>query len=873
VALKTPARVGGNATVSRPCGESGRHVGVVFVHGIGSQPKGQTLREWGSHLVDLIADLRESAGMPRDPVILIVNDADDDLALVELELPQNSNGHGHDHWVLTEASWASAVASPSFGTMAEWLGPRGALRQVVTRLGPELGRQAARVEDKALAQDTASNEDTPVTAGTKRAIDASRTGERAFRFGVTKWAFVALGSVAQAWSSLLLVLYGFLRTIERILPIGPLKDKALTRPIDSLMLDWFGDVYVLLMDPVQQARVRDRLMHRIQELRTLFAPDDLAVVAHSGGALVSYMTLSRPITKGQNVTRLITLGEGINLAIDLAAADLGRREARKRYGLNASLMENHPNLVWSDFFATHDPAPSGRLDMKDDVAKELDSRRIVNRLSIASDHGTYWDNDAEFTVPLMQLLNTPTVPDPATPARSLFPGFRSDDDGAASRERRVALLAVWQRLCAIAGVFAIIGTFALGSRLVPDIGTIVASGITYLPGSDQRGDFIQFLREFALLPDANRLVGVADAIGEVALAITLGLVGLALLVPRWRISELLPPPGADRPPRRWPNLLFGFVIWYAGYVLVFIAFVNFLDQSAGGLIDRVLAAAGLGLVLGFIALVAFGRGAWLTRVVPRNVLVGFAAFVTMIAGVGLVFAVAVAISVNEETGTAALGCVAILLAAWIVRAIGVWRWNAWDRYARAAWTVGITLPPGLTSPSKIRFVRAAHLLLAGYLAVMLAFLFLVAIVDVGSGTLGLALSLAVIAIPFGVAIDILTRTPAVTESPESAETPNAVVAPQESAAGLDAATDDRLFIESLASHSDPVAQELVRRRAIPPMPAPHAAAPQAPATQAPAVPERAMPTGSPIPEPKQRTTMKARLSSLLGRGRSDSPEE
>ncbi|HEX5825386.1 MAG TPA: hypothetical protein VFY18_13090, partial [Candidatus Limnocylindrales bacterium] len=273
--------------------------------------------------------------------------------------------------------------------MAEWLGPRGALRQVVTRLGPELGRQAARIEDKALAQHTASDKDTTRTAGAKRAMEASRTGEREFRFGVTKWAFVALGTVAQAWSSLLLVLYGFLRTIERILPIGPLKGKALTRPIDSLMLDWFGDVYVLLMDPVQQARVRDRLMQRIKELRTIFQPDDLAVVAHSGGALVSYMTLSRSITRGENVTRLITLGEGINLAIDLAAADLGRKEARKRYGLNASLVDNHPNLVWSDFFATHDPAPSGSLDMRDDVAKELDSRRIVNRLSIASDHGTY----------------------------------------------------------------------------------------------------------------------------------------------------------------------------------------------------------------------------------------------------------------------------------------------------------------------------------------------------------------------------------------------------------------------------------------------------------------------------------------------------
>ncbi|HEX5823776.1 MAG TPA: hypothetical protein VFY18_04875 [Candidatus Limnocylindrales bacterium] len=427
-------------------------------------------------------------------------------------------------------------------------------------------------------------------------------------------------------------------------------------------------------------------------------------------------------------------------------------------------------------------------------------------------------------------------------------------------------------------MFAIIGTFALGSKLVPDIGAMVARGITFLPGSEPRGDFIQSVRELATQPDATRIVGLADAVGEVALAVTLGLVGLALLVPRWRITELLPPPGADRPPQRLPNLLFGFVAWYVGYGLVLVAFFNFFSQNAGGLIERVIAAAGLGLILGFIALLAFGRGAWLTRIVPRNVLVGTAAFVTMIASLGLVFAVAVAISVKEETGTAVLGCAAILLAAWIVRALGVWRWNAWDRYARAAWTVKITLPPGITSPSNIRLVRTAHLLLAGYLAAMLASLFFVAIVDVGSGPRGSALGLAVLAIPLGVAIDILTRTPAVTESPESADVPNALAAPQEFAAAVDPAMAERLFVDSRTSKGDPLAQEMVRRRAIPPAPAPGPPAPrasayQAPAYQAPAVPEQTLPAGSQVPEQKQRTTFKARLIGLLGRRPSDRSDE
>ena len=74
------------------------------------------------------------------------------------------------------------------------------------------------------------------------------------------------GLYFQAISALVLVLYGALRSIEKILPIGPLKDGALTRPIDQFVLEWFGDVYVLLRDPAQAASVRGRLIDAIRDL-------------------------------------------------------------------------------------------------------------------------------------------------------------------------------------------------------------------------------------------------------------------------------------------------------------------------------------------------------------------------------------------------------------------------------------------------------------------------------------------------------------------------------------------------------------------------------------------------------------------------------
>ena len=115
-----------------------------------------------------------------------------------------------------------------------------------------------------------------------RVLLGSRRGQPAVSLGGNLYL--------QAVSALILVLYGLLRTIEKLLPIGPLKDGALTRPIDKFMLDWFGDVYVLLGDAAQAASVRSRLVDR---LRTFLASTATRSRRRPlGGAIVSYMTLA-----------------------------------------------------------------------------------------------------------------------------------------------------------------------------------------------------------------------------------------------------------------------------------------------------------------------------------------------------------------------------------------------------------------------------------------------------------------------------------------------------------------------------------------------------------------------------------------------------
>src|SRR6476619_2984403 len=45
------------------------HVGIVFVHGIGSQEAGSTLLDWSSKIIALLLDARSSQEAKGDPVI------------------------------------------------------------------------------------------------------------------------------------------------------------------------------------------------------------------------------------------------------------------------------------------------------------------------------------------------------------------------------------------------------------------------------------------------------------------------------------------------------------------------------------------------------------------------------------------------------------------------------------------------------------------------------------------------------------------------------------------------------------------------------------------------------------------------------------
>ena len=98
-------------------------VGIVFVHGIGSQRPGETLLDWSRPLIRLLTEWRTALGLPPDPVVASdIDFSGATLPTIELAIPGAPAGPADamaepQRWILTEAWWAARVEPPSLGSM------------------------------------------------------------------------------------------------------------------------------------------------------------------------------------------------------------------------------------------------------------------------------------------------------------------------------------------------------------------------------------------------------------------------------------------------------------------------------------------------------------------------------------------------------------------------------------------------------------------------------------------------------------------------------------------------------------------------------------------------------------------------------------
>ena len=448
--------------------------------------------------MDLLADWRTNHEFSPDPVVRCDYDLSGArLSILELEVPEYE-GHPAQSWVLTEAWWAATTRSPGLGSMTAYV--RNALPGIMNGIRDSYRQRVdlwAERRDKARAvaagPDNYAHSDLVLGAVSARKTDWIDVLDRIQK----ELTILAFGPALILGRAVLMVYAPF-----RSIPIGAIQNVAALKSADNFLTRWFGELPDIISDPVQSANVRSRLVAAIKGLQAEGC-GRIVLVAHSGGAIVSYTTLCDPAFAKVGVDKLITLGEGLALAWRIENAPAGLEPGSRLLG---DLTKLRPDLRWADFWATYDPAPAGPIEPPPGAGVADRSHSTTNRMSLLEDHGSYWDNDEEFLIPLIQHIDVPA----GAPEESRF--YRDDSLGTVRlswRRRRVAVLALWRWVATLGALIPIVAT-----TVTSILGAAGVSALARQHGPERLGG--DFAWVWARIPGHEIIAGPLDAASQVA---------------------------------------------------------------------------------------------------------------------------------------------------------------------------------------------------------------------------------------------------------------------------------------------------------------------------------------------------------------------
>ena len=446
-----------------------RTTGVVFVHGIGTQPERETLFDWARPIVDVMTEWRREhdelhpdAAFGSNPVGTS-SVSDPANPFIELDIPA-WEGRNRERWLLTEAYWAGDVRAPSFTDAIGYVRRRvvGVIRGITEGFAKREKKRHDRL--RKLVKDHAADPDERVR---RRVAELRRSLDR--RWAIVDaldavWAFPPVRySLAAAASVLVLVALAIYAPL-RAIPIGAIRSRVESAALDLFLVDWFGDLPVILEDQSQAAAIRTRLLERVTWLRKRGC-QDIVLVAHSGGTIVSYATMLRYSHDEMPVTKFVTLGEAIQLGWRLEKEANNWVEGNP---IRGDLGKRRPSLRWVDVWASYDPAPAGPfeslpecpLDPVDSLPKQpagspipIESRPVTNFMHIGLDHGGYWLNDEGFLIPLIRHIDDPAGNGNAS---RFYRDALERTVRTERRRRRVSMLLAWRWAAFGAAVLALV---------------------------------------------------------------------------------------------------------------------------------------------------------------------------------------------------------------------------------------------------------------------------------------------------------------------------------------------------------------------------------------------------------------------------------
>lgn len=264
-------------------------LGILFVHGIGAQRKGETLASFGGALYRWLDLAKDRAGdgaatvrladarlvVPEDPAApaharMTLNSGEKDAADVE--------------WLLAESWWAESFGSPSFKDLAEW-----GLGIIPWTIGSHFGAHVQAVwSDRGKSN---------------RRIDQIAWGLR--------FARSILGLVASLFLSLVALAAFAVMLVVALVPVTSLR--RWLGGVQRALAASLGDSYTLIVRPLEGASIVGQVRRDLEWLSTRC--ETLVVVAHSQGAAVSFQALDG--TRPANLALLFTFGSGLRKLLEL----------------------------------------------------------------------------------------------------------------------------------------------------------------------------------------------------------------------------------------------------------------------------------------------------------------------------------------------------------------------------------------------------------------------------------------------------------------------------------------------------------------------------------------------------------------------------
>ncbi|MDQ3044267.1 MAG: hypothetical protein M3R06_03815 [Chloroflexota bacterium] len=544
-------------------------VGVLLVHGMGEQARGDTLLGFGEPLYRWIdgwinqnsyPDARQSNVRLTDTSLLRPRLSDPDAPpYLRLEIAGSVDGERYTKTLLiAESWWAKDFTGVSFSQMLSW----------ATAFAPWMFERYARRRWALIGQ--ASEE-----YGWRRAL----------LFG--RWFSIYVLAIVASFLFQVLIL-GLM--IVAVIP----QLRGVAASLQGKIAGAFGDPYILATSPVRF----DAMISQVQrDLDWLCKREcaQLAVVAHSQGSVVAheamrekyYPNARRFITFGNPFGKLHLAREGLpawdrlfwkavwrNLGIVVALLGMARPLVAPQPGATgffalvrdwlgwldgalpgtvgaayllfvagaAVFLFGHiwsvpyvrelaasdlrlrglgfaGGLDWRDFWASADPFPDGPI--LEPAWDRISSTEVHNRHSIISDHTLYWRNTEEFVSEVAyELVGLAGVPFDVT----------ANDQATltVAKKRRVARVDAvrWAGWLAIGAV--VVSWVALWerglARLAGWIGEVVSAALALLPGvgQDDPSEWFSYLTRFA------------REFGAIAVAAIVLLLFQAVVLPLWR---------------------------------------------------------------------------------------------------------------------------------------------------------------------------------------------------------------------------------------------------------------------------------------------------------------------------------------------------